>query len=49
MLQGLRTHIKITEALGTTVDTQIIATKEDAVRNAEEIGKAAVTAVSKGI
>ena len=49
MLQGLRTHINIMEAVGTTVETQIIAAKEDAVRNAEVIGEAAVEAVSTGI
>ena len=37
------------EAVGTTVDTQIIAAKEDIVRNAEKIGKAAEVAVSTGI
>ena len=37
------------EAVGTTVDTQIIAAKEDAVRNAEEIGVAAMEAVSTEI
>ena len=37
------------EAVDTTVDTKIIAVKEDAVRNAEEIGEAAVGAVSTGI
>ena len=42
-------HIKIMEAVGTTVDTQIIAAKEDVVRNAEWIGEAAVVAVSTGI
>ena len=49
MLQGLRIHIKIMEAVGTTVDTKIVAAKEDEVRNAEEIGKAAVEATSTGI
>ena len=49
MMQGLRTHIKIMEAVGTTVDTTLIAAREDAVRNAEEIGEATVEAVSKGI
>ena len=49
MLQGLRIHIKIMEAVGTIVDTQIITTKEDVVRNAEEIGKAAMQDVSTGI
>ena len=38
MLQGLRMHINIMEAVGNMVDTQIIASKEDAVRNIEEIG-----------
>ena len=37
------------EAVGTTVDTQIIAANEDAVRNTEEIGKAAVVDVSTWI
>ena len=45
MLQGLRMHIKIMEAVGTTVDMQIIVAKEYAVRNVEEIGEAAVAAV----
>ena len=49
MLQGLRKHINIVEAVGSTVDTQLVTAKEDAVRNAEEIGKAAVEAVSTGI
>ena len=45
MLQGLRMHIKTMEAIDITVDTQIIAAKEDAVGKAVEIGKAAVEAV----
>ena len=49
MLQSFRTRIKIMKAGGTTVDTKIIAAKEDAVRNAEVIGEAAVEAVSTGI
>ena len=49
MLQGLIMIIKIMEAVGTTVDTQLIAAKEDAVRNADEIGEAAVVDVSTGI
>ena len=49
MLQGLRTHIKSMEAVGYTLETKIIVDKEDAVRNAEEIGEATVEAVSKGI
>ena len=40
-MQGLRTHIKIMEAVGTTVDTQVIAANEGVVQNAEEIGEAA--------
>ena len=35
MLQGLRMQINIMETVGTTLDTQIIAAKEDVVRNAE--------------
>ena len=31
--------IKTMEAVGTTVDIQIIVAEEDAVHNAEEIGK----------
>ena len=42
-------HIKIMEAVGTTVDTWIIMAKEYTVQNAEEIGEAAVVAVSTGI
>ena len=38
MLQGFIIHIKIMEAVSKTVDTQIIASKEEAVRHAEEIG-----------
>ena len=49
MLQVLRMHIKIMEAVGTTVDTQIITAKEDAVRNADKIVEAVVEAVSTGI
>ena len=49
MLQVLIMHIKIMEAVGTTVDTQIIAAKENAVCNAEEIVKVDVVAVSTGI
>ena len=49
MLQGLRTHINIIEAVGTTVATQLIAAKEDAVRNADEIGKVDAEAMSKMI
>ena len=49
ILQGLRTHIKITEAVGTTVDTQIIAAKENAVCNAGKNFEAAVEAMSTGI
>ena len=49
MLQGLRIHIKIMEAMGTTLDTKNISAKEEAVSNAEEISKAAVVAVSTGI
>ena len=41
MLQHHRMPIKTTEAVDTTVDTSIIAAKEDAVRNAEEIGEVA--------
>ena len=37
------------KAVGTTVDKTLIAAREDAVRNAEEIGEAAVEAVSTGI
>ena len=49
MLQGLILHIKIVEAMGSTVDTQIIKAKEDVVHNAEEIGEADVEDVSTGI
>ena len=37
------------EAVGTTVDTQMIAANEGMVQNAEEIGEAAVEDVSTGI
>ena len=41
MLQHHRMSINNTEALDITVDTPIIAAKEDAVRSAEEIFKVA--------
>ena len=46
MMQVLKTHIKIMEAMDTTADTQIILAKEDAVRNAEKFGEAYVESVS---
>ena len=46
MLQCLRINIKIMEAVDTTVDTQIIASGEDRVSNADEVGEAAAVAVS---
>ena len=49
MLQGLRTHINIVKDMGTRVYMQIIVSKEDVVRNAEDIGEAAVEAMSIGI
>ena len=49
MLQGLRTNIKIMEVMGTTVYTQIISSKEDAVCNTEEIREASVEAVTRVI
>ena len=49
MLKGVRTYIKIIKVVGTTVDMKIIKAKEDAVRNADEIGEAAVVDVSTGI
>ena len=49
MLQRIRTYIKIMKSVGTTVDMPIILAKEDVVRNAEEIGKTDVEAVSSGI
>ena len=48
-LQGLRIHTNIMEAVSTTVETQIIAAKEDEVHSVEEIGKADVVDVSTGI
>ena len=49
MLQGLIMHINIVESMGITVDTQIIVSKEGAVRNSDKIGEAAVETVSTGI
>ena len=48
-MQDLRMNIKIMKAVVTTADTKIIATKEDEVRNVENIGEAAVVAMSKVI
>ena len=41
MQQQHSTSIKTMEAVDTTEETLIIASEEDAVRNAEEIGKVA--------
>ena len=41
-------HIKIMKAVS-TVETKIIAAKEDAVRNADEIGEVTLVEVSTGI
>ena len=46
MLQWLRIHIKIMEAVDTTVEKPNIAAEKDAVHNAEEIGGAVVVTVS---
>ena len=37
------------DSVGTTVDTQLISAKEDAVKNSEGIGEADMEAVSTGI
>ena len=49
MLYGIIMHINIMDSAGAMVDTQIIAAKEDTIRNVEEIGKEAPVAASTGI
>ena len=49
ILQGLRMHKKIMEAVVTTVDTKAIVANKDVVPNVEEIDEAAVVTVSTGI
>ena len=38
-------HINIMKAVGTTAENKIIAAKEDAVSNVEEIGESSVVAM----
>ena len=49
MLQAIIIHINILESVGNMVNTQMIADKENAVRKAEEIGKATVVVMSTRI